>query len=229
MVRTARTLVILLLLTSPASADPVFWTEWKTAAAGTMTGVITLGDSSTVDVTYTGDHYFGTSTLAGEFDYWSAGPDSTYESSVVDNRPPANGLVAIGKNTESHTVTFSRPISDVIMPWMSVNGPGIQFENAFSVLSSGCGYWGCGTLTDAGGNLMRTAGGAEGHGVIQLPGAFTSLTFHSEGTEGWRGFTFGVLGPARPPIGVPEPSTFALFAQGTLAALGIAGWRRRQR
>ena len=223
MTRTVRIAVALLLLATPSFAAPVFWTGWTTATAGSMTGVITLADLSTVNVTYSGDHYLGISTVAGGSpDYWALGPDSTYESAVVDNRPPNGGIVTIGKNTLNHTITFSRPITDVIMGWVSVNGPGIQFENPFNVLSSGCGHWGCGTLFDAGGNLMRTIGGAEGHGVIQLPGVFTTLTFHSEGAEGWRGFTFGVLGPAGP--AVPEPSILAL----TSLALGLAGWRRRR-
>jgi hypothetical protein len=220
-VRTFRMAALLVLLATPSFAAPVYWTHWQTQTAGAMTGEITLQDLSTIDVTYSGDHYVGTSQLSGGFDYWAAGPDSTYESAQVDNRPPNGGIVTVGKNTADHTVTFSRAITNPIFAIMSLNVYGLQLEDPFVVLSSGCGYWGCANLIDVGGNLLRSVGGGEGHGVIMLPGTFTSLTFHSEGPEGWRGFTIGVQGAAQQ---VPEPAILVL----TSLALGAAGWRRRR-
>lgn len=90
-----RKLLQCLLLSAVASTLPgatVSWTEWKTKGAGTMSGEITLPDLSTVTVTFTGTHYFtnpAVSQLSGEGqNLWTAGPDTTYLSSTVENRPP---------------------------------------------------------------------------------------------------------------------------------------------
>ena len=117
MIRTVRIAVALLLLATPSFAAPVFWTEWKTKAAGTMTGVIALACRSKPWTSPTpATTTLGISTLAGGSpDYWALGPDSTYESATVDNRPPNFGIVTIGATTLSHTITFSRPISDAAM------------------------------------------------------------------------------------------------------------------
>jgi hypothetical protein len=211
-------------LAAPLFGGTVYWTKWTKRTTTSMSGVITLPDASTIEVEYSGAHLPGKSRLFSEFDYWSAGPDSTYESSTVHNRPPAFGLVAIGMNTDLHTITFSRPVINPIMPWMSVNGPGIQFQDPFTILSSGCGYFGCGTFIEAGSNLLRTQSGAEGHGTIMLPGTFSSISFNSEGPEMWRGFTVGVLA-AVAPNPIPEPSTWALLVAGVA---GLAARRIRR-
>ncbi len=209
-------------LAAPAFGATAYWTQWTGRSSTAMTGVITLADLSTVDVTYTGNHYPSISRLFNEFDYWASGPDSTYESPTVENRPPAFGIVAIGADTTMHTITFSRPVVDPVMAWMSVNGPGIQFQNAFTVLSSGQGYWGNDQLIDAGSNLLRSQRLGEGHGTIILSGTFSSISFSSAGIEGWRGFTVAVLGSAPSVNPIPEPSTWALLVAG----VGALAFRR---
>jgi hypothetical protein len=208
----------------PSFCGTAYWTKWTSRTTTSMTGTITLPDLSTIEVNYTGGHFSSISRLASEFDYWSTGPDSTYESATVENRPPAFGLVSISQDTALHTISFSKPILNPVLAWTSVNGPGIQFQDAFTVLSSGCGFWGCGTLLDAGGNLMVTQGGGEGHGSIMLPGTFSSFSFSSAAVETWRGFTLGVIGSA-PVNPIPEPSTWALLAAGLA---GVAARRARR-
>lgn len=210
----------------------VSWTEWKTKSANSMTGTITLPDATTVDVTFSGDHFFAEniSSLAGQNGIlWSSGPDSTYESATAENRPPDFGWVAIGRDAVPVTLTFSRPIVDPVMSWASINGFGVQFNTTVQVLSSGCGFWGCSTLQVIPTNLLRPAGdgNGEGHGTIILPGTFSSLTFNSEGPEGYRAFTIGILGVSEPTAGeIPEPSAALLLGGGLVA---LAAWRRKTR
>ena len=54
--------------------------------------------------------------------------------------------------------------------------------------------------------------GAEGNGVIQFSGSFTSITFTTPDYENWYGFTVGEA--------TPEPSSLILLGSGLLA-LGL--------
>lgn len=227
-------LINLLLLAGMAGILPgatVAWTEWKTEALNTMTGVITLPDASTVSVTFTGTHYCCNPALSNvsetaseSTNLWANGPDSTYESATVENRPPSFGMVAIGF-VDTYSITFSRPVLNPVMSWISVNAYGIQFDETFEVLSSGCGHWGCGTLGNNGTNFLTTTG--EGHGTIYFPGTFSSLSFEQFEFEGYRAFTVGILGVSEPTAGeIPEPSAALLLGGGLVA---LAAWRRKTR
>jgi hypothetical protein len=63
------------------------------------------------------------------------------------------------------------------------------------------------------------------HGVIRLPGEFSSITF-THTSEGWHGLTIGVLGLSDDPDPdpVPEPATLMLLGLGLLGL----GWARRR-
>ncbi len=221
---TIRCFFVAINLVGSLPAATVYWTEWATKTTSGMTGSITLPDSSTVAITYTGDHFFDVSQVAGGGpDFWALGPDDTYESATAENRPPTfGGYTAIGKFTSPHTITFSRPIVNPVLSWMSVNVHGVQFNDPFVVLSSGCGQFGCGTLSSGPNNLLVPAG--EGHGTIYLPGTFSSLTFQDVAFEGYRAFTIGVLGVEDNSSSIPEPTSVALLVTG----LGGIAWMRRR-
>jgi hypothetical protein len=190
----------------------VYWTDWVSASAGEVSGSITAL-SRTVDVNYSGSLNFA--LTSGGSDYWDF--PATYTSPEVSNAPPSD-LISITGGT-ANTLSFSSPVVNPILAIISLNGPGFTFAGnpSIEVLNSGCGVFGCGTL-QVSGNVLSTAGGAEGHGLVRLNGTFTSITF-AGGNEYWRGIQVGITDAAT----VPEPGTWISIAGG----LVLLAFRRR--
>ncbi len=201
------------LMAAPAAqAAFVYWTDWTSAVGNTVTGNIHLGAGNDITVTYTGG-YFG---LSQGTNYWAP---NVYTSATVDNAPSSlnNDIIRLGTGAGA-TITFSKPVLNLIMSVVSVNGAALQFANDFTVLSYGRGYWGIGNLTNNGTNLLSSDG--EGHGTIQFAGSFSSLSFTETGVENWRGLTVGIMSEAPP---IPEPGSLPL------AALAGAAWLHRRK
>lgn len=202
------------LCATPGRSAPVAWTDWTSGAAGSAMGQIVTPDG-TVMVEHTGQIAFiqtGTGT-----NFYS--PATPYVSALVDNPPPAAELIALSQ-VGTRTLTFSAPVEDLFFAIVSLNSNALRFDHDFEIVSTGCGYWGCGGLsrTDLGNGQFRAAStGGEPHGVIRFVGAVSSLTFSNEVNENWHGFTVGTYGI------VPEPAT------GLLTALGVAGLARAAR
>lgn len=211
-----------------AQAAPVIWVDWTSGTAGpagSAAGTIDLGpagaDPSDLSVSYSGE--IGFIQTSGGTNYWT-GPDTTYQSPAVDNRPGSTDIIALSSAT-SKTLSFSSAVDNLFFAVVSLNGNGYEFNEDFTIESVGPGYWGSGTLTkqDMGNGNFRLIGSGEPHGVIRFNRAVESITWTSLTNEYWNGFTVGTYGLAPP---VPEPASLVLFGLGLL---GLSAAARRGR
>ena len=215
--RTALAIATAAALVSPLSnAATVSWTDWTNADPGVVNGTLDVSGTP-VGVTFTGTYSFAQTT--GGTNYWN--PAAPYLSATVSNAPPAADIVALNAGGTA-TITFSQAVTDPLIGLVSWNTNTVDFSVPIEILSFGAGYWGNGTpVLNAGDTGFFGQG--EVHGVIRLPGTYTSVSF-THTSENWHGLTVGVLGLATPPV--PEPATYALMGLGLL---GVAAARRRSR
>lgn len=209
---------------APARAATIAWTDWSTTAIGatTATGVLDV-NGTPVTVTYSGPaiHFGQDGSTGNTTNYFN--PATPYLSSLVENAPPAAEMLALNLGG-TVTISFSQPIEDFFIALVSWNGNTVDFGTPIEIVSTGTGFWGTGTaqLNAEGDGFL---GLGELHGVIQLPGEFSSITF-THTSESWHGLTFGVLGLSDDPDPdpVPEPATLLLLGLGLMGL----GWTRRR-
>ncbi len=191
-----------------AASAAITWTDWTGAGSGVVTG-----NAGAVGVTFSGSYAFAQTN--GGTNYWGCG-FNCWDSTVA--APPASDIIGLA-DSGTKTITFSAPVQNVFLALASWNGQAnVTFDRSFSQVGwvSGCGFWGCGQLT----NLTTTSftSSGEAHGVLQFAGPVTSLTFTESNFENWHGIQVGIGT-------VPEPSAWALMILG-FAAVG-GGLRRR--
>ncbi len=225
------------VMSAPALATTIFWTDWRqvlpSAGGATVLGVITTSTSS-VAVTYNNPQGIAFAQVNGGTDYYTnqngvRDPDrSPYTSPDVSNIPTGTDIIGL-QFAGVQTLTFSTPVANPVLAFVSLNSNSLLFSENFYILSSGdpiegkdCGYWGCGILlAQTVGSEFELTGIGEPHGVILFLGVYSSISWRSTNDEFWNGFTVGVQGtaaevyPPNPlPNRVPVPTTMMLLALG---------------
>lgn len=198
-----------LALAAPhAASAAITWTDWQQAGANVVTG--TAGG---VGVTYTGSYQFAQTN--GGIAYW----DSPAWDGTA-GRPAGSDIVALN-TAGTKTITFSTAVDEAYLAIMSWNGQStVSFDRTFTQQGwvRGCGYWGCGLLTNVTPVSFTSTG--ESHGILKFAGPITSLTFTESNNENWHGIQVGINA-------VPEPSTWAMLILGFGAVGGALRERRR--
>lgn len=204
-----------LALAVPQTATAaITWTDWQQTGANTVFG--TVGG---VNVTYSGTYGFAQTN--GGTDFWNTCNNACWDSTVA---PPTGSDIIALNLAGTKTITFSSAVNDVYIALMSWQGQGsVVFDRAFTQEGwvRGCGYWGCGLLTNT--TPVSFTSNNEAHGILKFAGPVTSLTFTESTNEFWHGIQVGV-GPTG---AVPEPSTWAMLILGFGAVGGAMRQRRR--
>lgn len=221
--KTSRNCLLLLLSILPSSswAATITYVNWTSSTTpvsnmGTASGTI----FGTINVTYSGELQFAqTGTTSSPWAGYA--PATTWESALVSNAPSNAQIIAIdGLTGFTDTVTFSSPVTNLIMDIVSLGQPGVgtnyTFSSPFTILNIGPSNQfggGTNTLTESGNTLT----GHEGDGIIEFAGPISSLSWTASTPEFWNGFTFGAESPT---AATPEPATLLLMGIGALALAG---------
>ncbi len=210
---------ISVLATQNVWAGTADWASWTGTTSNTASGSLMVGATS-VGVTYSGAQYAFAQTNNTGFNYWQH-PATPYISATVSNAPATSDIIGLSAPGTS-TITFSSAVVNPVIALVSWNGANVTFGGGadtqtynIQYLSSGCGYWGCGSYGSPTSNSFT--GNGELHGVIELVGTYQTITFTDTTPENWHGLTVGVTGGVSP---VPEPSEYALM----MAGLGLMGF-----
>lgn len=190
----------------PYTSNIYYYVDWTAAdaGAGTASGTISLPGGQSVGVSLrvrnpngTSGTFLGSQLSCGTA-FWTANNSAPYVSASVLNGPPACDIIQLaGGSSSTYEITFSEPVSDPIMPVLSLGSGGTptyyDFDRQFQVVSTGRGYWGNGTFRADPGEVLY---GAEGHGTIRFIGSIATLSWTVPKPEIWHGFTFGIRGKA---------------------------------
>ncbi|HWY85335.1 MAG TPA: Ig-like domain-containing protein, partial [Gemmataceae bacterium] len=191
---------------APAAPASIAWADWtsaETGLPGSAKATVTLANASTISVTYSGEVTFANTSTGTQ--YWT--PTTTYTSKTYTNPPSSTDIIALtGGNTIVNMLTFSTPVTNPVFAIVSLGGSGFSasynFNEPFSILGSGVGYWGSpGTLFQSPGNILI---GAEGDGTIQFQGTYSSISWTVPTKEYWSGFTIGIPDAGHPPLALDD-------------------------
>ena len=158
-------------LTAMAGWQNIDYVNWTSDGGGSVYGTLLGG----INVTYSGEIYFDQLNNNGR--YWYTDPSQVPGSGteytanpVIANTPSTSDMIAIaGFPGYTDTFTFSKPVVDPVMLLVSLGNVNqlttYTFQQPFTVLSDGPGWWGGpGTLVQNGNALT----GIEGDGAIEF-------------------------------------------------------------
>jgi hypothetical protein len=193
--------------------------HWNSSASGSLT----MPDLSTVSVTLSGEVSSTLSTFGATSGstMWDSYPPGTFTSVNVPSLPSNGDFVfAGGFGNPSQTLTFSRPVQNIVMNIWSLGGGGdvgsFQFDQPFLVLSQDSRPGNDFTV------IGNTLSGNEASGTIEFTGEFSSFSWTVPNPEWGFGWNIGASSVSA----VPEPSTLALAVMGGLGTLLL--FRRRK-
>ena len=205
----------------PAFAITV-WTNWTSATDG-FPGSAT-GTLNGVGVTYSGEVI--ASVTNGTSAIWA--PNTSFMSGTVTASPSTVGddIRLRGSFAGTDTITFDSPIVNPVFAIWSLGAPGLGASFTFNLTPT---FEAGGPNSQFGGVALSVVGnvvsGAEGNGVVQFTGTFSSISWTNT-FENFYAFTVGTAGT---PGGVPEPSTALLLGSGLSGLAGAVAWRARRR
>jgi len=201
-----------------AQASVIEWVDWTTAdnSAGTAAGNMNT-TNGVIGVQYLGD-IWSAQTTPNSY-WWTEGDPAPYTgNSVIDNAPETSDIIRVQSSGITNTITFSQAVYMPVMAFVSVGqtsvGVSYDFEQSFTLLSEGAGFYGDGHWAQSGNSLT----GYEAHGAIQFDGWVSSISWTNNVPEFWHGFTVGVT-EVQP---VPVPAAVWLFGSGLIGLIGIA-------
>jgi hypothetical protein len=203
--------------TIPAHADTIDWATWTSDTSGTSTPGSATASIGSIVVSYSGQ----TDGLLTGYPSWT--PSSSYIGGVVGNAPPAadNSVKLEGGVAYTETITFSSAVADPILAIWSLGAGGDQASFDFTS-SEPFNLVAGGPSTEYGGSGLTKSGtdvlGAEGNGVVQFIGTYTSITFTTPTYENYYAFTVGEDQTLTSGLGAtPEPGTLSLLGLGLVA------------
>ena len=206
----------------PGHAVDVIWADWTSSTSTTVSG--TLATTTPISITFTSPVGFQfVQTNGAGTNYWVEPNPARkpFTSGVVTNAPPDTDIIALGAGSIK-TIDFGEAISGLYIALVSWNGNVVTFDQPFTKISEGQGFWGDGSFNSGASNFV---GQGEPHGILFFPGTFSTLSF-TDTTEGWHGLTVGVERLAREvPGAVPEPASWAMMIGG----FALAGFAMRTR
>ena len=224
---------------STASTAPLSgWWGSSYSYAPSVSGTLAIPNSTnSVNVTLTGEAVGSggasvfTANAPDTWAYWGGNP-SAFISSNVPSLPSTDTRIGLaGWGSASQTLTFSQPVSNIVMIIATLGQPGDSatwtFTQPFVILSDGFTANGSAPFSVSGNNTQLT--GQEANGVIQFVGTFTEFTWTVSEPEMYAAWNIAATSADPPPFpsAVPEPGTWAAAA---LLAGGAAfmRWRKRR-
>jgi hypothetical protein len=201
--------------TSPTSG----WWGTTYPYTPTLSGSLTLPDSSVVGVTLAGE-VLG---VPGSTEFHTSGgpglwnDSAAFTSANVPTLPPDGTRLALaGWGAATQTLTFSAPVSNLTLFISSLGDPGTPatwtFNQPVTILSKGTDPF---TVSTNGLELT----GREGRGVVQFPGTFESFSWTVSAPEMFAFYNVGVTSASI----APKPGMLAVSYWSPAAGAGGNG------